>query len=158
MYRNGFGVEKDIQKAVESFEIAKDQGELLASFHLGTAYEMGDTGIPKDPIKAAKYYEQAAQDGGIAAATVNLGVMYEHGNGYEHTKAFEFYERAARQKHGAAACRLGFLSSKGLGAELYQKSAAFGDAVGAFNCGLVFENGQGVPVNLFKARDYYTMA
>ncbi|KAJ3398159.1 hypothetical protein HDU80_009214 [Chytriomyces hyalinus] len=72
--------------------------------------------------------------------------MYEHGMSVEndYSKAFEFYDRAAKQKHGAAILHVVFPDkSVNQAAEFYQKSASFGDGVGAFNSGLVFENGHG---------------
>ncbi|KAI8830962.1 hypothetical protein BJ741DRAFT_618409 [Chytriomyces cf. hyalinus JEL632] len=55
LYQKGTGVEKDVKKAVELFEKAISLGCSMGCYYLGTLYEDGDDGIPKDPRKAATY-------------------------------------------------------------------------------------------------------
>ncbi|KAJ3233618.1 hypothetical protein HDU81_002118 [Chytriomyces hyalinus] len=155
LYQGGRGVAKNVPKAVELYEKAIDLGDLVGYDFLGNLFVEGDDGIPKDLSRAAMYYELAAE-ANVVSAMRNL----------DYAKAREFFERAAQHKHEEAICALGFLLGEGLGcvkdpvraAKLYQESAALGCGLGAYNAGAVFENGQGVPVNLLKALEYYKQA
>ena len=62
LYFMGNGVEKNISKAVEMFEVSDEQNEPMGIYYLGQLYEVGK-GVEKDVSKAKKYYEKAADLG-----------------------------------------------------------------------------------------------
>ena len=65
-YKNGIGVERDIQKTVELFEEAAEQKHAYGQYNLGWCYEEG-IGVEQDEQKAIKLYEKAAEQGYIKA-------------------------------------------------------------------------------------------
>ncbi|KAI8829106.1 hypothetical protein BJ741DRAFT_699369 [Chytriomyces cf. hyalinus JEL632] len=116
----------------------------------------------------------------IVSEIRDMGHCYENGKGIPQTitnteqacnkitpkHPHEYLEPAAKQKQKEAICALGLLVGEGLGsakdsvraAKLYQQPAASGDGLGAYNLGVVFESGQGVPADLNIALDYYKQA
>ena len=58
MYRDGRGVEKDMRKAVEYFELGSKNGNAEAKYHLGCLYITGDY-LPHDREKALQLFEEA---------------------------------------------------------------------------------------------------
>jgi hypothetical protein len=79
MYSEGDGVPKDDASALIWFRKAADQGEDVALFNLGLAYDKGD-GVPRDSAQAAVWYRKAADKGNVAAQ-INLGSLYTSGEG-----------------------------------------------------------------------------
>ena len=63
IYRDGQGIEKDIQQAVELFTLAAEQGNSFAAFALGKLYLAGDAGLPIDPPSALKWLTFSAELG-----------------------------------------------------------------------------------------------
>ena len=63
IYRDGQGIEKDIQKAVNLFTLAAEQGNSFAAFTLGKLYLSGDAGLPIDPPFALKWLTFSAKLG-----------------------------------------------------------------------------------------------
>ena len=77
--------------------------------------------------RAVEYYQKAA-DMGDASATVNLGVMYEYGNGVDKDP-----KRAV---------------------ECYQTAADMGDARGQAYLAIMYRDGNGVQKDYAKAVEY----
>lgn len=77
---------------------------------MGNIYYHGD-GVSKDYIKAAQWYEKAAEQG-IASAQYNLGGMYEMGLGVPKDPRIAglWYIKATEQGHAKAQYRLGLLA------------------------------------------------
>ena len=63
IYRDGQGVEKDIQKAVALFTLAATKENSFAAFALGKLYLAGDAALPRDPAAALKWLTYAAELG-----------------------------------------------------------------------------------------------
>jgi TPR repeat protein len=79
MYGQGEGVPKDDALAMIWFRKAANQGEPVALFNLGLAYDKGD-GVPQDFAQAAVWYRKAADKGNVFAQ-INLGSIYTRGEG-----------------------------------------------------------------------------
>lgn len=126
MYRDGDGVDKDGNKAVEWLTKAAEQGSSDAQCILGRMYSDGD-GVVLSYSKALAWYTLAA-DQGDADALVSLGVLYNHGRGVS-----KDYSKAA---------------------EYYAMAAAMGDSYGEFNLGALYRDGLGVPKDDQKAFEY----
>ncbi|HGN1705456.1 TPA: tetratricopeptide repeat protein [Providencia rettgeri] len=62
-YRDGDGVEKDINKSIMWFEKSAAQGNVVATMSLGIIYGGGQLGVPKDSAKAIRYYMPVAKMG-----------------------------------------------------------------------------------------------
>lgn len=77
-------------------------------------YERG-TGVPKDPVQAALWYREAANQG-HALAQLNLGVCYENGTGVskDWTSAAEWYRKAADQGNENAKTALRKMAKRSL--------------------------------------------
>jgi len=58
-----------------------DQGDTNAQLNVGLMYDVGK-GVPEDPARAVRWYQQSAERG-HAAAQFNLGLMYASGRGIE---------------------------------------------------------------------------
>jgi hypothetical protein len=118
---------------------------------------------------------QEEADQGIAAAQINLGWLYQNGEGVPKDlgRAAELYQKAANQGEPIAQNNLGELYRLGEGvpkdlakaAELYQKAAEGfqkeadqGNAQAQLLLGVFYENGWGVPNDLGKARELYQKA
>jgi TPR repeat protein len=86
-----------------------------ASFALGLMYESGE-GVEKDFVKAAEWYEKAAEQGHVSAQH-NLGVLYATGEGVskDDAKAAEWFRKAAQQGDPSAQFYLATMYSNGTG-------------------------------------------
>lgn len=63
IYRDGQGVEKDVQKAVELFTLAAMQGNSFAAFTLGKMYLSDDPALSRNVAAALKWITNAAEHG-----------------------------------------------------------------------------------------------
>lgn len=63
IYRDGQGVEKDVQKAVELFTLAAMQGNSFAAFALGKMYLSDDPALSRNVAAALKWITNAAEHG-----------------------------------------------------------------------------------------------
>lgn len=97
MYENGYGVPRDIQKAVSYYQEAADKGDVTGTYYLGLCYEEGK-GVAQDFARAKALYEKAAQrsDHVGAPGKMGLGSLYEKGEGVpkDLQKARYWYELA----------------------------------------------------------------
>ncbi len=96
-FRDGLGVEPDVNKALEWFEKAASEGDDTAAFNIAAIYDEGDL-VPQDDQTAIAWYDLAAQRGNTDAM-INLGLMYEAGEGIEANivKAADMYRQAAEK-------------------------------------------------------------
>ena len=62
-YRDGQGVERNIQKAVELFTLAAKQGNSFAAFALGKMYLSNDASLPRDGATALNWITYASERG-----------------------------------------------------------------------------------------------
>src|SRR6185312_11430136 len=106
---------KKLEKAIELYQKAAEQGYAAAQNNLGGCYYNG-TGVEKDEQKAVKWYQKAAEQG-YAAAQNNLGTCYYNGTGVEKNKQkeVEWYLKAAEQGYAAAQNNLGACYADGTG-------------------------------------------
>src|SRR5919109_3934580 len=88
-----------------------ENGESLAQFQLGLAYETGD-GITQDYVEARRWYTKAGNAGDTSAQN-NLGVLWANGLGGERDdrEALRWYQRAALSGQPAAQNNLAFMYS-----------------------------------------------
>ncbi|MDC5294827.1 tetratricopeptide repeat protein [Acinetobacter baumannii] len=98
LYRNGIGVKKDYNKALNLFEKAVSLNVSGSKFNLGNMYFNG-YGTEVDYKKAAYWFDQAVRYEQDAYAAEMLGGMFYEGRGVEKNinKSLEFYQIAADQ-------------------------------------------------------------
>lgn len=161
-YKQGDGVEKSNELAVEQFKIAADLGHVHAQLLLGSYYYMKN-----DCEEAAKWLQMAA-DLGNGEAMFNLGVFYMEGLGVDQDmeKAAEFFRRAAKRHHADARYAYADCLSQGIGVEKNEqeafkwfKAAAEQNHVDAmYRLGQCYENGLGTEQDYEQAKIMYDSA
>jgi hypothetical protein len=96
-YEQGYGVQKDLARAVHWYKLAAAQGLSEAQYHLDILAERG-RGVPRDFAEATKWYTRAA-DQGYAPAQSRLGSCYAAGIGVDkdQVKAYFWLTLASKQ-------------------------------------------------------------
>lgn len=118
------------QAEVSDLKVKAEQGDAVAQWTLGKAYEQGN-GVAPNANSAAIWYRKAA-DQGNAAAENDLGIMYRIGDGVNRDK-----EEAVRW---------------------YRKAAKQGNPQSLFNLGVSYYNGDGVPSDPISAYAWFLLA
>lgn len=105
---------------------------------------------------------------GDASAQLNLGVMYQYGQGApkDELQAFVWYSKAAEQGHATAQRNLGWLYRNGQGVPRddqlavgwFRKAAEQGNALAQYDLGWMHGNGRGVPTDEQQAAFWYQKA
>ncbi|QCE34646.1 sel1 repeat family protein [Acetobacteraceae bacterium] len=147
---------------------------LSAVFLTGTsalAEDFVDQRVDQAMDKAESAEIKALQEeanGGDASAQLELGTLYQNGQGVpqDNAKAAELWTKAANQGLAAAQFNLGLLYQNGDGvpkdtakaAEWYQKAADQGDAEAQFSLALLYVQGQGVKKSPPEAARLYQKA
>ena len=153
MYRDGRGVARDDQQAVEWFRKAAEQGNAFAQADLGVMYQNG-RGVPRDDQQAIEWYRKAAEQGNPGAQN-NLGSMYGTGRGIakDDVQAEQWYRKAAEQGNAVGQCNLasmykdargGLQQDDKLAVDWYRKAADQGNPIGQRNLGAMYHEGRGV--------------
>ena len=122
-YRNGHGVDRDPELAVQWYRKAAEQNYAEAQHLMGLCYQLG-VGEEKSPEQAVQWYRKAAEQN-HAAAQNNLGVCYLTGIGVkEDTKlGAQWLKKAAEQNVASAQSQLGNCYLYGIGVEKDPKQA-----------------------------------
>ena len=178
IYANGFGVEKDIDKAYLYFEKVIEEGKdsfFIASscLEIGKLYSFGEkrdnTGEDDEPeyLKALEWFEKAESSNFMAIdymafLYVVLGWGLETGE----DKVLELYEKAANAGYIESMKSLGGIYIDGnyveqdvkKGLEWYEKAAALNDGEAYYKLGQIYDEGKLVEANSKMARDYYEKA
>ncbi len=98
-YANGIGVEKNMGEALSYLKMAAQQGQALASCHLGNWYYNAScsAGFSKGKKKKVFNLWCAAAEQGVAEAQRNLGCAYYEGYGVQenYEEAIRWWEKAA---------------------------------------------------------------
>lgn len=131
MYSRGDGVNQDMNKALELWQKAADEGHAGSLSLLGRAYMEGKLGFDRDADSGRILLEKAANRGD-AAASLYLGRMYAKGEGVA-----QDMERAMKW---------------------YEQAASAGDAHAQYIVGLAYLEGSGVPVDEGKAFNWLRLA
>ena len=172
-YKNGLGVEKNLQKAAfwgkKAFDIISAQankGDAKAQLNLGIFYANGLV-VSQDLRNAVNWYVKSANQG-YSMAQATLGEYYERGVLVEKDlqKAFFWYEKAANQGHPIAQYNLYRLYLFGMGVEKdvqkaiswLVKAANLGLAEAQHDLGHYYQNGVGLEKDYQKAFYWYEKA
>jgi TPR repeat protein len=89
-------------QSIANLRLAAKQGDAVAQFNLGVAYDYGKD-VPQDHAQAVNWYRKAAVQG-LASAQYNLGLAYDYGEGVpqDHVQAVNWYRKAAEQGDASA--------------------------------------------------------
>ncbi|KAJ3231453.1 hypothetical protein HDU78_007710 [Chytriomyces hyalinus] len=166
LYHWGIGVEKDVKKAVELYEKAISRGSGLGCCYLGDLYQNGDDGIPKDPSKAATYFEQAVQlEYESSAAKQRLAFLHDKGIGVakNYKLSLQYYLEAAKFEDRRALYHLGVKYTYGTSVvkdytkaiEFYERAANQNCALSMNNLGYLLGEGQGCAKDSVRAAQLY---
>ena len=158
-----FSAEEYLQKALPLLEKASGAGDPRSLYLLGRCSENG-TGMPKDPEKAARLYEEAARQGHLAAAALTADRYFTSKNFAE---ALPFLEQAAEGGDALSSLRLAeiYRDGKGVTKDLaetllnYRTAASDGSLTALCRLGTCYELGRGCePDSLSAYRSYHTAA
>ena len=139
LYRSGYGVKKDINKAIQYYEKALSLDYASSGSALGDIYQIGEVGIKKDINKAIQYYEKALSLGSANSGSA-LGGIYRIGVAgikKDINKAIQYYEKAlslGSAKSGSTLGNIYKIGEAGIKKDnkkmlnYYSKAAELGDA------------------------------
>lgn len=151
---------------------ASEEGEPKAHYELGQIFEFGQGEIYPNDKKALKYYQMAA-DAGVYNAYIKLGLFYHYGQGTEPDieKAISYYKKLAeltdddRKKEQVkfllADVYATVAQEKEDGVEKIEwlkKAAEFGHLFSIVRIADMYNNGEGVDVDIHKAIEWYNKA
>lgn len=107
LYLNGWGVEKNVNLALENYKMAAADGDETAMNQIGYIY-MGDEGIDANHEQSFYWFNEAANKGSDVGMS-NLGHCYKNGFGVEEDaeKAAECFKKAAEMGYEEAMIELG---------------------------------------------------
>ncbi|KAI8593736.1 hypothetical protein BDZ88DRAFT_448087 [Geranomyces variabilis] len=120
-YHEGLGrnfVKKDVPKAIQYLEKAREKDSVLATFYLGTVYALSaPENFEKPQLKAYELYLEAASKG-LPAAQHNLGSLLFQGAPpdvpRDVLRAIEYWTMAAENKHPLSQINLAKIYMDGL--------------------------------------------
>ena len=144
------GKEANLQTALEYYQEADEQGDLLAPVMLGKMYCNG-LGVPQD-FENARQYLQKAADNGIPQALVMLGDLYFEGLGVpaDHAMAEKYYEEAGNgnEYEGVRLLRLGIIRNESGDPEsalqYFRQAADNGETQALVEMAAMYRDGYGV--------------
>ena len=147
------------------FHKAKIKQNVENLYFLGYTYYNGKENIKSDYRKSFKYYHLAAKKG-HPEAQLNVGIMYDYGEGVvmNKKKALKWYYKSASQNNPIAQFNIGKSFDLNICSPLneieatkwYIESANNGHAEAECNLALKYEFGKGgLEENYFKALDLY---
>jgi uncharacterized protein len=166
----GDGFAKDVERGLKLVKQAAEGGNRFAHYNLGRYNENG-IGMPKDVGEAISYYFKAAKQN-HTTSMMRLGAIAEEGLWKEEPKknkttALRWYAEAAVKGEDEARKKvLAFAKQKIALPEnddltavsYYQILSDAGDADGANELGILYEDGKGVQKNWVKASELYRKA
>ena len=158
-YRDGLGVKKDYQKFVEYVRKLDENDIADGTYMLATAYQNG-LGIPENKDKAIRLFKRADKLGDKDAAT-QIADIYFHQNPPA-PQTFKWAKKGVENESDGAMLILACCYRDGIGTERDPEeelrwnleSAAYGNAVGSFNAGLIYYSQD----KYTQARDLLTSA
>mmetsp|Transcript_7202 Transcript_7202/g.6476 ORF Transcript_7202/g.6476 Transcript_7202/m.6476 type:complete len:442 (-) Transcript_7202:327-1652(-) len=175
MYMDGYGVTKDINKAIAYFQKAMRAGQTEAIYRLAILLEKGLYKEFKDRTqnirRAVELYEKASNEGHSDAST-DLAYILENGLfgvKKDFKKAWEKLLRAKERRNPRALNNLGIMYYKKVipdnrgnheerAFECFREAANQGYIKAYTSLGICYETGRGAPKNLEKALEYYKLS
>ena len=162
IYLLGKWVERNTGKAHAYAEKAAAQQHSEALRILGDIYRYG-LGVVPDPIKARRYYRQAADKGNMQAHQKLLADIALGNKSEEYAEA---KEKALKKQEAEQLYQQAFAAHYGLNRHpdhsealrLYERSALLGHGKAQTNLGMMYYNGHGTEQNYAKAAEWFEKA
>lgn len=134
-----------------------------------TPWAEGEAAMGAQNYEAAMTFFKEAAARGNHAAEVNVGVLYENGQGAprDYAQAMSWYQRAAEQGNPRAERNIGALYARGLGVpqdrvkalSWFRRAADGGSRAAEYDIGLFYLNGwAGLPADAAQARSWFVRA
>jgi TPR repeat protein len=147
------GLPRDFSESIRALRKGAEEGNAVAQFLLGHAYETG-VGVPKDMTETARWYGRAVKPRSAEAANGASGVAPK-----DFAQAFEMYRNTAEQGDASAELYVGLAYDLGQdlprssieAARWYRKAAAQGSYSAANNLGVLYHGGDGLPKDSVEA-------
>lgn len=124
-YEYGLGVESNMSEAFKYFEMAANNGYVVAMYHTGRCYLNG-FGVKANPEEAYRWFNDAAQNDNVAAQ-FNAGTLLLSGKGVAMDKeqGIELLNKAAAEEYAEAQFSLGNCYLMGDGVEENEDTAMY---------------------------------
>ena len=115
LYRDGCGVKKSLEKAIQLYKLAAEKGDVYSMRELGYRYCCGE-GVEQSYEKGYAWYLKAAEQGDLFSVWA-IGNLYRYGNFVEQsdTKAVQWYTMAAEANDHFAQVSLSEMYADGRG-------------------------------------------
>ncbi|MDR0466493.1 MAG: sel1 repeat family protein [Deltaproteobacteria bacterium] len=150
---------EDYASAMRIWHELGEAGDIRAIYNLGVLFDLGQ-GVAPDPMRAAVYFQHAAQGGHIRGMS-NYGRLLDQGRGVsqDEEKAAFWFQKAAEGGLAEAQYNLGLMYERGRGvpknerdaAAWYSRAAAGGQSAALERLGLFYRDGRGVTRNSTRA-------
>ena len=152
---------------VMNIKSAAMKGNANAQYRMALMFHKGTDGVKVDMEEALRFYMLAAGSGHIRAQ-VNVGLLYQKGEGVEPSDAIavRYFTRASDAGDHKAMYNLGMCYKNGKGVaqdneeavRLFTASANAGNTHARFVLGVLYQKGVRVEKNAQQALSYYTAA
>ena len=166
IYRDGLYVTRDVNKAIDYFQLSSDQNYSKAQLKLGNIYFHGEY-VKCDIEKAIHYYRLAANQSNPKAQLI-LGFIYYEGKyvKFDISTAIHYFSLASSQNNSKAQFILGTIYEEGLyvmqnlnkAIYYYSLSADQNYSDAQFNLANIYYLGIHVKFDIDKAIHYYLLA
>ena len=123
-YYHGWGVSKNVAKAVELFKAGVEKKQALAKGALGNCVQCGIGGVDEDAKRALELYFEAVSNGqGLGEFFIAQCYQFGSGTGVDRTRMYDWVRRGADKGHAASRYRAGLCKYFGDGTERDYKEA-----------------------------------
>lgn len=163
LYREGLGVDKDMEKARELYHRAYDFGYTDAMVLCGDTYLEGAADVEPDYKNALICYQKAVFRR-CPYASYRLGWLYHEGLGVEQDslKAWDYYQKACAMQYPDAMTDVGIFYRDGImvekdyakALEYLNKAIAKGNARAMYELSQMYLRGQGVKSDFKLAKEW----
>jgi TPR repeat protein len=151
---------RDFSGSIRALRSAADQGNAVAQFMLGHAYQLG-LGVPKDMTQTTRWYARAGQPRN--SESLDAGAQPAP---RDFVQAFETYKNVADAGEAGAELYMGLGYDLGIdlprsaveAARWYRKAAAQGSSSAENNLGVLYRNGDGMPKDCEEAAVWFGKA
>ena len=167
----------DWVEAATWFKLAAKQGNIEAQYQLGSLYSMGLKGISKNIKDSIKWFELASKQGHTLSQYHLARLLYESDEDYkDKQQAIKYFEKIAENQFTKldeqsvqleSQLQLGLIFLHGDGdikqdyktaLKWYKKAAEKGSEEAQYSLGVMYENGQGVGVDLDESIKWFQLS
>jgi len=167
LYSSGVGITRSYEEAAVWYRKAAEQGFGAAQYKIGIMYAEG-YGVRYNAIEAEKWLAKAAE-GGDAKMQFNLAERYANGQGvrFNPREAEKWYRTAAMQGDPEMQFFVGRLyrnqgdlvvQNREEAMVWFNKAAEKGHAASKASLGVMYLNGEGIPIDMIQAYKWLSLA